>query len=42
MEGFFEILRRPELAELDLVLETPADREQRARELALLRRLATG
>ncbi len=40
VEGFFEILRRPELAELDLVLETPADREQRARELALLRRLA--
>lgn len=41
VEGFSEILRRPELADLDLVLETPADREQRARELALLRRLAT-
>lgn len=40
VEGFFELLHRPELAELDLVLETPADREQRARELAALRRLA--
>jgi deoxyribonuclease-4 len=41
VEGFFELLHRPELAELDLVLETPADREQRARELATLRRLAS-
>lgn len=41
VEGFFELLHRPELADLDLVLETPADREQRARELATLRRLAT-
>ena len=40
VEGFFEILHRPELQDLDLVLETPADREQRARELATLRRLA--
>ena len=41
VEGFFEILRRPELRDLDLVLETPADREQRIRELATLRRLAS-
>jgi deoxyribonuclease IV len=40
VEGFFEILHRPELGDLDLVLETPADREQRIRELATLRRLA--
>ncbi len=38
--GFAEILRRPEVRDLDLVLETPADREQRIRELALLRSLA--
>jgi deoxyribonuclease IV len=41
VEGFFEILHRPEVQPLDLVLETPADPEQRARELATLRRLAT-
>jgi deoxyribonuclease-4 len=41
VEGFFEILRRPEVQPLDLVLETPADPDQRARELATLRRLAT-
>jgi deoxyribonuclease-4 len=41
VEGFFELLHRPELAPLDLVLETPADPEQRARELATLRRLAS-
>jgi deoxyribonuclease-4 len=40
VEGFFEILRRSELRDLDLVLETPSDREQRIRELATLRRLA--
>lgn len=40
VEGFFEVLRRPEVRELDLVLETPADREQRIRELGTLRRLA--
>lgn len=38
--GFSGILHRHEVADLDLVLETPADREQRIRELALLRRLA--
>jgi len=41
IEGFSEILHRPELLDLDLVLETPADREQRIRELASLRRLAS-
>lgn len=41
VEGFFEILHRPEVRDLDLVLETPADPEQRTRELATLRRLAT-
>ncbi len=39
VEGFAAILARPELADLDLVLETPADREQRIAELALLRGL---
>jgi deoxyribonuclease-4 len=34
VKGFFTILHRPELRELDLVLETPADREQRIRELS--------
>ena len=41
IEGFSEILHRPELLDLDLVLETPADHEQRIRELATLRRLAS-
>ncbi len=41
VEGFFEILHRPEVQDLDLVLETPADLEQRTHELATLRRLAT-
>ncbi|HEU4356477.1 MAG TPA: deoxyribonuclease IV [Actinomycetota bacterium] len=40
LDGFAEILHRPEVRPLDLVLETPADPEQRARELATLRRLA--
>lgn len=40
LEGFSEFLHRPEVAGLDLVLETPADLEQRTRELATLRRLA--
>ena len=40
-EGFGEVLHRPEVRDLDLVLETPADLEQRTRELAMLRRLAT-
>jgi deoxyribonuclease-4 len=40
LAGFEAILRRPELADLSLVLETPADLEQRRMELATLRRLA--
>jgi deoxyribonuclease-4 len=40
-EGFGEVLHRPEVRDLDLVLETPANLEQRTRELAMLRRLAT-
>lgn len=39
-DGFAAILGRPELADLDVVLETPSDLEQRAAELALLRRLS--
>jgi deoxyribonuclease-4 len=39
-EGFTAILHRPELADLDVVLETPSDRDQRIRELATLRRIA--
>lgn len=40
VEGFSAILHRPEVADLDLVLETPSDLEQRTRELATMRRLA--
>ena len=40
VDGFAAILHRPEVRNLDLVLETPADREQRIHELELLRRLA--
>ena len=40
LEGFAAILARPELAALDLVLETPADHDQRLVELATLRTLA--
>jgi deoxyribonuclease-4 len=40
VEGFAAILGRPEVAGLDLVLETPSDREQRIRELETLRSLA--
>jgi deoxyribonuclease-4 len=40
VEGFRAILARPELAELSLVLETPADQATRAKEIALLRSLA--
>lgn len=39
LDGFAAILQRPEVAELDLVLETPSDREQRIHELAVLRGL---
>jgi deoxyribonuclease-4 len=40
LDGFAQILHRPEVAELDLILETPSDREQRIRELETLRALA--
>ena len=40
VEGFGAILHRREVRDLDLVLETPADLEQRAGELATLRTLA--
>lgn len=40
LEGFAALLHRSEVAELDLVLETPSDREQRIVELQTLRRLA--
>ena len=40
LDGFGAILHRPEVAGLDLVLETPSDREQRIRELETLHRLA--
>jgi len=40
IEGFAAIVRRPEVRALDVVLETPADRDQRIRELDLLRNLA--
>jgi deoxyribonuclease-4 len=39
VEGFRAILGRPELADLSLVLETPADQPTRAKEIALLRSL---
>jgi len=38
--GFSAILHRPEVTDLDLVLETPSDREQRIAELDTLRSLA--
>jgi deoxyribonuclease-4 len=41
VEGFFEILRRPELADLALVVETPGPLHELARNIATLRRLAT-
>jgi len=41
LDGFSAILHRPEVAGLDLVLETPSDREQRIRELDTLRHLAS-
>jgi deoxyribonuclease-4 len=40
LEGFRAILHRPEVADLDLVLETPSNRDERVRELATLRALA--
>ncbi len=40
LDGFRAILARPEIADLSLVLETPADQPTRAREIATLRSLA--
>jgi deoxyribonuclease-4 len=40
VEGFRAVLARPELADLTLVLETPADQPSRTKEIALLRSLA--
>jgi len=40
VEGFFEILHRPEVQELALVVETPGRLEDHARNIATLRRLA--
>ncbi len=41
VEGFFEILRRPELADVALVVETPGSLQDHARNIATLRRLAS-
>ena len=40
VEGFFEILHRPEVQDLALVVETPGRLEDHARNIATLRRLA--
>ncbi len=40
VEGFYEILRRPEVRDLAFVIETPGDLAARARNIATLRRLA--
>lgn len=40
VEGFFEILRRPEIADVALVVETPGSLQDHARNIATLRRLA--
>jgi deoxyribonuclease-4 len=40
VEGFFEILRRPEVQDLSLVVETPGSLDDHARNVATLRRLA--
>lgn len=40
VEGFFEILRRPEVQDLALVVETPGTLADHARNIATLRRLA--
>jgi deoxyribonuclease-4 len=41
VEGFFEILHRPEVQDLALVVETPGRLEDHARDIATLRRLAS-
>jgi deoxyribonuclease IV len=40
VEGFFEILHRPEVQDLALVVETPGRLDDHARDIATLRRLA--
>jgi deoxyribonuclease-4 len=40
VEGFFQILHRPEVQDLALVIETPGRLEDHARDIATLRRLA--
>ncbi len=40
VEGFFEILHRPEVRDLSIVVETPGSLEDHARNIATLRRLA--
>lgn len=40
VEGFFEILRRPEVQDISLVIETPGSLADHARNIATLRRLA--
>jgi len=40
VEGFFEILHRPEVRDLALVVETPGRLEDHTRDIAILRRLA--
>ena len=41
IDGWRAIVTRPELADLTLILETPGDAERHARDIALLRSLAT-
>ncbi len=40
VEGFFEVLHRPEVRDLSIVVETPGSLEDHARNIATLRRLA--
>ncbi|MFB3737695.1 MAG: deoxyribonuclease IV [Candidatus Velamenicoccus archaeovorus] len=40
VEGFFELLRRPEVQDLSLVVETPGTLDDHARNVATLKRLA--
>lgn len=42
LEGFAAVLRRPEVRDLSLIVETPASGERRRRELETLRSLAPG
>jgi len=40
VEGFFGFLHRPEVRDLSVVVETPGDLADHARNIATLRRLA--